>query len=71
MNLLQCHVCGKTFRSMSAEAKHRHNFPAMCQRNKKFAAHMAKYFPENKEPTYDPPAPPADLPRPAGPVDRG
>jgi hypothetical protein len=24
-------VCGKTFRSMSAEAFHRHNFPALCK----------------------------------------
>jgi len=23
--------CGKTFRSMAAEAMHRHNFPALCR----------------------------------------
>lgn len=40
---LWCHVCGMKFRSMIAEAKHRHNFPALCKRNKMFAAHMAKY----------------------------
>lgn len=33
---LECHVCGKKFRSMLAEAKHRHNFPAMCRRNERF-----------------------------------
>jgi hypothetical protein len=27
---MHCHVCGMTFRSMRAEAKHRHNFPALC-----------------------------------------
>ena len=66
---LQCHVCGQTFRSMISEAKHRHNFPAMCKRNKQFAAHMAKYFPEKKEST-DAPAPPADLRPAAGSADR-
>lgn len=40
---LQCHACGMRFRSAIAEAKHRHNWPAMCKRNKKFAAHIAKY----------------------------
>ena len=35
MNLMQCHACGKTFRSMSAEAKHRHNFPALCNKSSK------------------------------------
>lgn len=30
-----CFACGKTFRSMSAEAKHRHNFPALCNRKSK------------------------------------
>lgn len=34
---LQCHACGQTFRSMIAEARHRHNFPALCKRNKRFA----------------------------------
>ena len=32
MNMVQCHACGKKFRSMSAEAKHRHNFPALCDK---------------------------------------
>lgn len=35
---LSCWVCGMKFRSMSAEAKHRHNFPALCKRNKRFIA---------------------------------
>lgn len=26
--------CGATFRSALAEAKHRHNFPALCKRPK-------------------------------------
>lgn len=30
---MQCHCCGKTFRSMIAEAKHRHNFPALCNKS--------------------------------------
>jgi hypothetical protein len=29
--------CGKTFRSISAEAVHRHNFPALCRRKPKAA----------------------------------
>lgn len=33
---LTCHACGKSFRSMTAEARHRHNFPALCTRNKRF-----------------------------------
>lgn len=28
---LSCHVCGMRFRSMAAEARHRHNFPALCK----------------------------------------
>lgn len=39
---LQCHACGKKFRSMSAEAKHRHNFPAMCTRNRQFERFTAQ-----------------------------
>jgi hypothetical protein len=35
---LTCYACGMTFRSMIAEARHRHNFPALCKRNKKFLA---------------------------------
>ncbi len=34
---LECHACGARFRSMTAEARHRHNFPALCKRNKRFA----------------------------------
>lgn len=34
---LSCVACGARFRSMGAEAKHRHNFPALCRRNKQFA----------------------------------
>jgi hypothetical protein len=30
----QC-VCGKRFRSYSAEAVHRHNFPALCRQSRK------------------------------------
>lgn len=32
-----CCACGKRFYSASGEAKHRHNFPALCVRNKKFS----------------------------------
>lgn len=28
-------ICGKRFRSMGAEAVHRHNFPALCKQNRK------------------------------------
>lgn len=28
---LGCHLCGKSFRSMSAEAYHRHNAPYVCK----------------------------------------
>jgi hypothetical protein len=27
-------MCGARFRSMIAEARHRHNFPALCRRKK-------------------------------------
>lgn len=39
---MSCHACGAKFRSMSAEAKHRHNFPAMCRRNRQFERFMRK-----------------------------
>lgn len=39
---LSCHACGARFRSMQAEARHRHNFPALCKRNKRFAAFVAE-----------------------------
>ena len=26
-----CTLCGKTFRSYAAEARHRHNAPALCK----------------------------------------
>lgn len=32
-----CSACGKRFYSMSGEARHRHNFPALCTRNARFA----------------------------------
>jgi hypothetical protein len=32
-----------TFRSAIAEARHRHNFPVMCKRNKAFAAWEASF----------------------------
>jgi len=41
---LSCFACGARFRSMGAEARHRHNFPAMCKRNKRFA----KFLEENE-----------------------
>lgn len=33
---LSCSACGARFRSMSGEARHRHNFPALCRRNARF-----------------------------------
>jgi hypothetical protein len=38
----QCQACGKRFYSMRAEAFHRHNFPVMCTRNKRFAEWVEK-----------------------------
>jgi hypothetical protein len=35
---LSCEACGTRFRSMTTEARHRHNFPALCKRNKRFEA---------------------------------
>lgn len=35
---LECWVCGMKFRSLTAEARHRHNFPALCKRNRRFRA---------------------------------
>lgn len=32
MDMLSCHACGMRFRSMNAEAKHRHSFPALCNK---------------------------------------
>lgn len=29
--VLYCHLCGKTFRSMVAEARHRHNAAYLCK----------------------------------------
>lgn len=46
----QCYACGMKFRSYAADARHRHNWPALCKRNKQFAAHMAKYFPPKETP---------------------
>lgn len=37
-----CFACGKRHYSMIAEARHRHNFPAYCTRNKRFAAFIAE-----------------------------
>lgn len=37
---LRCHVCGKRFRTMNAEAYHRHNWPALCRRNRQFERFM-------------------------------
>lgn len=33
---LSCFACGARFRSALAEARHRHNFPTLCKRNKRF-----------------------------------
>ena len=35
MYALQCNGCGMKFWSMIAEARHRHNFPALCRWPKK------------------------------------
>jgi hypothetical protein len=47
---LRCFACGKTFRSMTAEAKHRHNFPALCTRNRQFARFVQEHAPAPASP---------------------
>jgi hypothetical protein len=45
---LHCTACGKRFSSYGAEARHRHNFPVYCSRNKRFKQweeEMAKLHP--------------------------
>lgn len=41
-------ICGKGFRSMIAEAKHRHNFPALCNKDglRRFYAQEAERKPD-------------------------
>lgn len=46
---LSCNACGKKFRSMGAEARHRHNFPALCTRNKRFKAFIAEHSKKETE----------------------
>jgi len=48
---MQCHCCGMTFRSMSAEAKHRHNFPAYCRKTSKRWAAFQRELAADKEQT--------------------
>lgn len=38
-----CQACGHRSRSAIAEARHRHNFPAMCKRNARFARWSKHY----------------------------
>ena len=45
---MECHACGQRFRSAIAEARHRHNWPALCKRNKRFAAFIAEHYPEEE-----------------------
>lgn len=47
---LECHACGKRFRSMITEARHRHNFPVLCARNKRFAAFVAEHHQPKENP---------------------
>lgn len=37
-----CGLCGKSFRSYIAEARHRHNAPLLCRRTKKTAKAIDK-----------------------------
>ena len=46
---LSCHACGARFRSAIAEARHRHNWPALCKRNKRFAAFIKEHYPEKEK----------------------
>lgn len=54
MSDLSCHACGKRFRSMIAEARHRHNWPALCVRNKQFKAFIAEHYPPSGSLTDQP-----------------
>jgi hypothetical protein len=39
--------CGKTFRSYTAEARHRHNFPLLCRRKTKIKITAIKTEPRD------------------------
>jgi hypothetical protein len=39
---LHCHLCGMTFRSAMAEARHRHNAPMLCRPTKAGFARVGK-----------------------------
>lgn len=47
--ILECHACGKRFRSMNAESVHRHNWPTLCRRNARFLRFI-KHAEEAKKP---------------------
>ena len=47
---LSCPACGSRFRSYGAEARHRHNFPVLCKRNKQFQQWQTEM---RKEATHD------------------
>lgn len=53
---LECHACGKRFRSMLAEARHRHNFPAMCRRGKRFNRFIEETRKNNSQPLLQGPS---------------
>lgn len=40
--VLSCGNCGMRFRSMSAEARHRHNYPLLCGQTKASRKQLAK-----------------------------
>ena len=40
---LTCHACGHVARSAIEEARHRHNFPTLCKRNKQFERFMEEH----------------------------
>lgn len=39
---LECPACGVRFRTMIAEARHRHNFPTLCTRGSRFNNFIAE-----------------------------
>lgn len=45
---MRCHACGHVARSMIAEAKHRHNFPALCNKNSRAWKRFQKELAEEK-----------------------
>ena len=60
---MECLACGKRFYSAIGEARHRHNWPVLCIRNKRFAAFIADYCGQHGLSPATGPAAPAEADR--------